>query len=163
MDQSLTHRKRKIYSIIMVTMAPCPITHNNHGNDPTKSESLSQPNNVFKAFIKHRVKGHLITPLLSMVWLLVGWTKINRKIIHVKTSDYTYIQICIFVCIYIYTYKSLLNKYIYICSKIIIYTGPVPSKDMQTPPLPSEVAIITWKMCTVLKRMKNHTSDFFDF
>ena len=39
---------------------------------------------------------------------------------------------------------------------------PVPIKDMQTPS-PSEVAIMTWKMFTVLNRMKNHISDFSFF
>ena len=44
--------------------------------------------------------------------------------------------------------------------------GPVSCKDMQTstllPPLPfSEVAIFTWKMRTVLKRMNNKCSNFY--
>ena len=33
--------------------------------------------------------------------------------------------------------------------------GPVPSKNMQTPTLPSIVSISTWKIPSVLNRMKN--------
>ena len=42
--------------------------------------------------------------------------------------------------------------------------SPVPRKDMQTPLSPyPEVAIFTWKMPTVLNRMKNHISKFYIF
>ena len=43
------------------------IMHSNHDNNPAKSLSLTQPENYFKFFEKHRVKGHLFTLLLSMV------------------------------------------------------------------------------------------------
>ena len=40
--------------------------------------------------------------------------------------------------------------------------GPVPIKDMQTPsPAPSEVAIFTWMMPTVINRIKYQFSDFY--
>ena len=42
------------------------IMHSNHGNDPAKSYILTQPNNDFKIFKKHRVKSHLLNLLLSI-------------------------------------------------------------------------------------------------
>ena len=44
--------------------------------------------------------------------------------------------------------------------KRFIY-GTLPSKDMQTLPLPlSEMVKSSWKMRIVLKQLKNHFSDF---
>ena len=43
-----------------------------------------------------------------------------------------------------------------------VYYGFFPTNDMQTfPPFPSEGAIFTWNMHTVLNRMKNKFSDFY--
>ena len=52
--------------------------------------------------------------------------------------------------------------YIFICIYIL---GLVTSKDMQTPfpPPPSEFLLFSRKMRTVLNRMKNQFSDFFNF
>ena len=55
----------------MVTIATCPKIHSNHGSmvmTQPKVLSLTQPNNDFKVFKNHVVKGHLII-LLSMIWI----------------------------------------------------------------------------------------------
>ena len=60
----------------MITMATCPETHSNQGNDPASTTSWARrrptdqlPSKVrnFKVFKKDRLKGHLITLLLSML------------------------------------------------------------------------------------------------
>ena len=42
------------------------IMHSNHGNEPAKSKSLTQPNDDFEVFKKHRVNSHLLSHLLSI-------------------------------------------------------------------------------------------------
>ena len=84
--------------------------------------------------------------------------RFTRRRLCFRRKDVYCIHTSVFVTFWIRPKNNPINSVFWLAMTI----GPVPSKDMQIPPL-SEVTIITLKMRTVLNRVKNNISDFSNF